>query len=390
MKIAYVLGVFPKLSETFILTEILELIKRGNEIVIFSLSKPQRSIIYPEVFEYRLMEKTIYPQFFSNLFLKLIKPSSFKLMKYRQKGVKAKLYYICCVQHFAEIIRKLRPEVIHAHFATGPAFVAMLLSKLSGVPYTFTAHAYDIFKNPDVLALKERISNSSATLTVSHYNKKYLSKLTNIPENKFHVIRACPNLNRLNLIKREEEEFKILTVARLVEKKGVKYAIMAMKNLVKDFPKLEYRIVGSGPLEKELKDLTKSLGLERHIRFLGELTWTELSREYAKSSLFVLPSVRASDGDMDGIPVSLMEAMYLRIPVISTNISGIPELIENGKEGLLVDPADVEQLTKAIRILLENDTLRKKMGNAGRRKIEEEFNIHKEADKLLKVFKKLK
>ena len=387
MRIGYVLGAFPRLSETFILTEIVELIKRGHEVFIFSLSRPRESIIYPEVFEYGLMERVYYPPSLLKLRLNIIKPTSLKLLAYRHRGIKAKFYSISYTNYFANMIKRLGIDVLHAHFATRPAFTAMLISKLSNIPYTFTAHAYDIFLNPDIHALKERMINALTTITISYYNRKYLSKITGISEDLIHVVRACPNLDRLNRIKRKEKEFIVLTVARLVEKKGIKYAIMAMKEVVKEFPKVEYRIVGTGPQEKELKDLVRSLGLERNVCFLGALSWEELSREYAKASIFVLPCVRAKNGDMDGIPVALMEAMYLQIPVISTRISGIPELVENYREGILTEPRSIKQLADALQLLLSDPKLRKDMGYRGREKILREFNIKKEVDKLLNIWK---
>ena len=160
-----------------------------------------------------------------------------------------------------------------------------------------------------------------------------------------------------------------------------------MREVVKEFPEVQYIIVGSGPQSAELKKLTKSLGLENNVRFLGAVDERTLMAEFSKAAVFILPCVKAKNGDMDGIPVSLMEAMYLQIPVVSTNISGIPELIENGKEGFLVEPKNVEQLANAIKILLQDEDMRTKMGKRGRKKIEEKFNIQKEVKNLERVWK---
>jgi glycosyltransferase involved in cell wall biosynthesis len=267
----------------------------------------------------------------------------------------------------------------------------MCISKLTGIPFTFTGHAFDIFVNPNAKVLKEEMENSSAVITPSYYNKNYLHELTGVNKDKIHVIRACPNIERLkSIIKREKDAFTILTVARLVEKKGIKYGILAIKGLIKEFPELQYRIVGSGPLENELKEVVKSLNLENSVKFLGSLDGDSLMNELNRATIFILPSVRAKNGDMDGIPVSLMEAMYLQIPTISTTISGIPELIENRKEGFLAEQKNIEQLANAMNFFLEDCDLRIKMGENGRKKIEKEFNIHKEIEKLLKIWKGLK
>ena len=369
MRIGYILGQFPKLSETFILNEISELIRRGHDVYIFSLFNSKENIVQPEVEEYSLLERTYYPPSYHKLCIELARFD--RLLFYRNRRKINKFYCIAVARHFSKIAEKLDLDVLHAHFANESTFTAMLMSKLTGLSFTFTAHALDIFIDPDVKALEERMENASAVIAISEYNKKYLQSIYN--NKKIFVVRACPNLEKLNKIRRDPEQFEILTVGRLVEKKGIKYGILAMREVVKEFPEVQYIIVGSGPQSAELKKLAKSLGLENNVRFLGAVDERTLMAEFSKATVFILPCVKAKNGDMDGIPVSLMEAMYLQIPVVSTNISGIPELIENGKEGLLVEPKNVRQLVNAIKILLEDKDLRIKMGLNGKRKIENRY-----------------
>jgi glycosyltransferase involved in cell wall biosynthesis len=156
-----------------------------------------------------------------------------------------------------------------------------------------------------------------------------------------------------------------------------------------DYPEIKYSIIGSGPLEKELKELAKSLNLQNNINFLGNLSDDSLNDESKKATIFMLPCVMAKNGDMDGIPVALMESMYLGIPVVSTTISGIPELIKNGKEGILVEPKNVEQLTIAMKLLLKDKELRFKIGLNGRKKIKNDFNIQNEINKLFEIWEKV-
>ena len=386
MRIGYILGQFPKLSETFILNEISELIRRGHDVYIFSLFNSKENIVQPEVEEYSLLERTYYPPSYHKLCIELARFD--RLLFYRNRRKINKFYCIAVARHFSKIAKKLNLDVLHAHFANEPTFTAMLMSKLTGLSFTFTAHAFDIFIDPDVKALEERMENASAVIAISEYNKKYLQSIYN--DKKTFVVRACPNLEKLNKIRRDPEQFEILTVGRLVEKKGIKYGILAMREVVKEFPEVQYTIVGSGPQSVELKKLTESLGLENNVRFLGAVDERTLMAEFSKAAVFILPCVKAKNGDMDGIPVSLMEAMYLQIPVVSTNISGIPELIENGKEGFLVEPKNVEQLANAIKILLQDEDMRTKMGKSGRKKIEEKFNIQKEVEKLERVWNEIK
>jgi len=384
MKIGYILGLFPKLSETFVLNEIVELVRMGHEVHIFSLFQPKENLIQPEVKEYNLLERTYYPPSYLRLGIELLKFDS--LFFYKNRNVLNKFYCIAFARYFSKIIEKLDLDILHAHFANEPAYTAMLISKLTGIPFTFTAHAFDIFINPDVKALKERTENASAVITPSYYNKNYLHDLTGVDWDKIHVVRACTNIERFKTIKKDKSNFRILSVGRLVEKKGIEYAILAIKELIKDYPKIQYRIVGSGPLESELKGLVKSLNLENNVHFLGNLEGDLLMDELSKATIFVLPCIKARNGDLDVCPLTLQEAMIVKIPTISTNISGIPELIENGKEGFLVEPKNVEQLTNIIRILLEDENLRKRLGENGREKAEKEFNIHKEVGKLVEVW----
>jgi len=285
MRIGYILGQFPKLSETFILNEISELIRRGHDVYIFSLFNSKENIVQPEVEEYSLLERTYYPPSYHKLCIELVRFD--RLLFYRNRRKINKFYCIAVARHFSKIAEKLDLDVLHAHFANEPTFTAMLMSKLTEIPFTFTAHAFDIFINPDVKALRERIENASAVITPSYYNKNYLYNLAGIDKDKIHVIRACANIERFKSIKRNEDPFTILTIGRLVEKKGIKYGILAIKELIKDYPEVQYRIVGSGPLEKNLKDLVKSLNLENNVKFLGSLNSDLLIEELSKATIFI-------------------------------------------------------------------------------------------------------
>lgn len=384
MNIGYILGEFPKLSETFVLNEIIELVRRGHEVHIFSIFHPKESIVQPEVKEYELLKRTYYASSYFKLGLELLKPDS--LLFYRNKRLLNKFYCIAAAKYFSKIMGKLDLDILHAHFADESAYTAMLISKLTGIPFTFTGHAFDIFINPDVKALRERMENASAVITPSYYNKNYLHDLTGIEKDKIHVVRACPNIERFKGVKREEDAFTILTVGRLVEKKGIKYGILAIKELVNEFPEIQYRIVGSGPLEGELKELVKSLNLEAHVKLLGDLNGESLMDELGKATIVILPCVQAGDGDLDVCPLTLQEAMVAQVPVVATTLASIPELIEQGMEGYLVEPKNVEQLADVIKTLLKDRDVRNKMGELGRKKIEKEFNIHEELEKLLKVW----
>ena len=391
MRIGYILGQFPKLSETFILHEISELIRRGHDVYIFSLFNSKENIVQPEVEEYSLLERTYYPPSYHKLCIELARFD--RLLFYRNRKKINKFYCIAVARHFSKIAEKLDLDVLHAHFANEPTFTAMLMSKLTEIPFTFTAHAFDIFIDPDVKALKERMENSRMVVTESNFHKKHIASITHTNSDKICVIHICPNLDKICEIRkvvecgRPDNRNSIITVSRLVEKKGLVYSIMAVKKLIRQFPNLEYTIVGDGPLKQKLLRLIRSLKLEKNVRLTGPMDNFSALKMVANSDIFVLPCIRSKNGDMDGTPTALMEAMALEVPVISTKISGIPELIENGKEGFLVKPENVEQLANALKILLQDEDIRRKMGKRGRKKIEEKFNINKEIEKLLKIWR---
>ena len=401
MKIGYILKIFPKISETFVVNEIMELIKMGHSVYIFSMYHPNEKIIhrekivYDDVLKYSLLDNTYYSPRIHRSVLELTGYVSLLLNRHPDNML-YNVLYTDVARHFAKIIREkdIHLDIIHAHFATEQTFVAMKLSKMLGIPFTLMAHANDIFLNPNVKSLREKFENASAIMTPSHYNREYLHSLTGVDKEKIHIVRACPNIDKFKDFKiiecKLKNELTILSISRLVEKKGIKYGILAIKDLVKEYPDIVYNIVGSGMLESELKMLITSLDLDNNVRIIGNLDDDVLIKDLSNATIFILPCVIARNGDMDGIPVSLMEAMYFQVPTISTRVSGISELIENNEDGLLVDAHNVKQLSDAIRTLLVNKDLRIKIGNRGKQKIETHFNIHKEAKILIEVWNRIK
>lgn len=381
------LGVFPKLSESFILNEIAAVVDKGCDVTIFSIAKSKEMVLHPEIKEYELLSKTHYflgDNSIENL-RRILGSTSLQNMKGKMENIKTRISVPASV-YFSRIGKSFGLDVLHAHFNGIASHTAMLMSKRLNIPFTFTTHAVDIFQNVNVSALRNRMEKAKSTITISYYNREYLHNLTGIEREKIAVVRACPRLDRLPDRETNREEISVLSIGRLVEKKGLKYAILAIKDVIKKNPKVKYKIIGSGPLENPLRKLVASLDLENNVIFFGTRDDYFLTDELRKASVFVLPCIRAQNGDMDGIPVSLMEAMCLGTPVVSTRISGIPELVGDGREGILVEPEDSKSLSDALKTLLASRILRLKMGEAGRKKIEEKFNPHHEAAKLVDIW----
>ena len=389
VRIGYVLAKFPVISETFILNEIVELIKQGHEVFIFSLIHSKNKIIHKQIIKYGLLKKTYYPsRLYLDVVLDLFDIKTLKSLKYNERKLLRKISGIALANNIYKKAKKLNLDVIHAHFNSLQTFVAMILSKQLNIPFTFTTHAFDIFINPDKKALQERINNSKYTITISNFNVKYIRNLVKINKEKLKVIHASPPIYDLKKIKSKICENRLISVGRLVEKKGLIYALKAVKELKEKFPKIEYLIIGGGPQKSKLEHYIKSNNLSNNVKIIGPLAHKNTLKLINSSSIFILPCIKAKNGDMDGIPVSIMEAMYLKKPVISTFLSGIPELITNNKEGLLVKPKSIKQLTEAMRKLLKNRDLRYKLGLNAYRKVNKEFDIRKEVNKLIGLWEK--
>ncbi|MCX9083029.1 MAG: glycosyltransferase [Candidatus Methanoperedens sp.] len=395
MKIAYILEIFPKLSESFIVNEIVELLRNGHDVHIFSMNVPVEGIKHEAVKEYNILERTHYFSFNS-----IFKVNVIDLLKYFMFGVFQDLYNLKIYTnmfvfnlkqaYFATIIHKNRIELIHAHFAS-MGNVSRRLSKILGLPYTLTAHAFDIYMYPDVDNLREVMENAHSVVTISDYNKNHLQGKIGIM-NRIDVIRCGIDINRFSPRRRSmvNDGIKLLTVTRLVEKKGLEYLIRAIPIVIKEIPDCNLTIVGTGPLNDQLHQLVHDLKLEGYLQFKGDQSDLELMHYYENAEMFILPCIIAQNGDRDGIPVAIMEAMAMELPVISTMVSGIPELVEDGISGILVSQKDEKAIADAIIKLHKDRKLRLEMGAKGRQIIENKYNIVSESEKLIKIFNKMR
>lgn len=395
MKVAYVLGIFPKLSESFIINEIVELLKKGHDVRIFSFYSPEEAIKHEVVREYRLIERTHYFSF-SGIF----KVNLFILSRYFLTGLAQDLFTLKMpnnmltsnlkAAYFAAIIKKNDMDIVHTHFATMGGF-SKKISNFLDLPYTLTAHAFDIYMNPDDDELRNVMENAKRVITISDYNKNHLKNKTGI-KNNIEVIRCGIDIEKFNPNNKSTAggRIKILTVTRLVEKKGLDYLIRAIPIVIKDFQDFELTIVGSGPLNEHLRQLSHDLNIEKYIQFKGDVSDFELKNYYENADMFILPCIIAENGDRDGVPVAIMEAMAMELPVISTNISGIPELVEDGVSGILVPQKDENAVGNAIIKLGKDRALRTGMGENGRKIIYKKYNIASESDKLINIFNKMR
>jgi len=415
-EIGYILKGYPRTSETFILNEIFWLEQSGLTLSIFSLKKPEHEKPHRVISQIRAHitylpeappseETTQFASLKRNL--PLFAASNWKLFRRRPLaylralaeavtlGVKYRRSNF--LKQFLQagfialsVLESGRIRHLHAHFCHGATEVTMLASRMCGVPFSFTAHAKDIYRqdmNPgDLLPLKFRRARFAVTCTRA--NQSYLDRLRP-PQTPLHTIyhgldlaRFVPSENPL-----KPAVPLILSVGRLVEKKGFHFLIEACRMLKDKGYDFQCQIIGGAGTEQDrLKNLIVALGLEQTVTLLPAMTQEGLLVKYGQATAFALPCQVLADGDRDGIPNVLVEAMAMKLPVVSTPISGIPELIENDVNGLMIPPQNSRSLAVALETLLNDVELQARLGEAARQKVCRHFDVQRNVLALKKLF----
>ncbi len=399
--VGYVVGTWPRLSESFILNEILALERHGVLLRIFSVKNPKDEPVHAKVAQVRAevtylslgRNRRLIRQ--ANLRVFCQRPFRYcrtllRAMRFRRWSAVRRFFQAA---YLADILIHQPLARLHAHFANDPTLVTMFAHQLTGIPYAFTAHAKDIYVKtpPDQLRVEAELAQ--AVITCTEYNRRYL------------LSRIGPTLNgKLQCIYHglDLSEFAflwprvavpgpplILSVARLVEKKGLRDLIVAAHILRQKGYCFQIEIVGDGPLRRALDGQVTQLGLNDWVRLLGSQPHEIVRLAYQRASIFALPCIVAGDGDRDGIPNVLLEAMGSGIPVVSTSVSGIPELINSERDGLLVPPNNPRMLAQALGQLLGDPKLAERLARAGRAKIEGRYSVDRTASRLVAIFQRL-
>lgn len=388
MNIIYFVNTFPKISESFIINEICELVKRGHNVSVFSVNRSEEKITHKEIEETDI--EVYYADSFSlKSVRKLIsKPVLNPTVLRKAVFLDNPRYQAHCLHLGKQIIEtvenKDEVDLIHAHFAAPNRLAVTYAAAYHNIPCTVTAHAYEIFSPHSLRKLKRVCLRFNHIIVPSEYNKRYLREEIGI-HSDLSVVPATTNVEKFEP-SNGCVSGRLLTVARLVEKKGYEYAIGAVAQLVEQGYDIEYHIVGTGEREEFLRKRVRERGIEEYVEFLGHVSDERLETELQEAELFVLPCVIASNGDRDVAPVALKEAMATETACISTTISAIPELITDGKDGILVEPKNTAALTNSIAELLDNPERRKSLAENGRNTVQTEFDITHAVDELIKVF----
>ena len=272
-------------------------------------------------------------------------------------------------------------EHLHSHFGWEQADMLAHIHRLTGLPYSLTLHAADIFVNPDRLA--SRLSGAAFVATISQYNKTMLIDHLGLPREKVHIVHCGVDLPAFPVSPAPLDDVpRLVSIGRMVPKKGFGVLLRALALLRAEGFVFEAELVGDGPLRHKLDHLAAGLGLSGVARFTGALEPSEAVSRLRRAHIFVLACRQGPDGDRDGIPVVLMEAMALGRPVVSTRLSGIPELVDQGC-GLLADPDDPYSLADQLRLILEDGVLAARLARAGRQRVEQAFTLEGQARRVL-------
>jgi len=390
MNIIYYLDAFPKLSESFVLNEIYELEQNGHNVAVCALNEPDESIVHKEFNELDIPINYIQRPSFADvteLFsTKALHPLILKNTFYRASLKKhaANLFRAKECIKFVDTLR-WEPDHFHSHFAGLSKFGAQYASEYYQTPFTITTHASDIYKEPVGAYISTLLQRADRIVTISEYNKDYI-KDRFAPDKPIDIVRAGIRPAKFAPTERTKPN-RILTISRFVEKKGLPYALEAVNIATDDIPELEYHVIGSGDLKSDLLQKVKQLGIGKNVDFLDNVSDQRLVTELDEARCFLLPCVIAESGDRDGIPVALMEAMAMKTPPVSTTVSGIPELIDHEKNGLLTEPRNPEATSEALVSLLRDGSGWTVYAERAREKVAAEFNIEKEAEKLKEVFR---
>jgi glycosyltransferase involved in cell wall biosynthesis len=380
--IAYLLAEFPSRTETFILKEVIS-VGKSFPLFIFALKNgiEKTGVLLPELPEAKIQYIPKWTSWKMMLFFPVTQLFSFR------DGIRLNLRRIKLQwtgNYIAGQIRQLPVRHIHAHFAGYPAEIARYVSETVGIPFSFTAHAHDIYVHP--CNPEAKIKAASFVSTCTEYNKKWMNRLAPTAQNKIHLIYHGVDLDKWPYqppLPVAKEAVRILSIGRLVEKKGFLYLLDAIRQLKEKGYRVQLSIVGEGKEKRKLDDYCRRHDLRASVHFPGWQTPEQIRQWHDRSDIFVMPSIITGNGDRDGIPNVILEAMATGLPVISTSISGIPEVIQHHYNGLLVSEKNSAQLYQSISYLTDHPGLRVQFAENARRTVEQRFD-HRQGNARLK------
>ena len=394
-KIAYIMSRFPKISETFILFEMIEQERLGYSVSLYPLLREHQPVSHPEVTAW--LQRAHFHPFISwpilraNAHFAMRKPLVYVkvLTEVLRSTFGSRNFFFGAIGIFPKSVRFALEmqqegiEHIHAHFCNHPAVAALIIHRLTGIPFSFTAHGSDL--HVERRMLDKKVEAAAFAVTVSEFNKQVmLQECGAAAAEKISIIHCGIDPEVFVPAPQREpgQPFTMICVASFEEVKGHKHLVAACEQLQREGVDFECHLIGDGPTRAAIEQQIAAAGLQQRVRVHGPLPRSRVVELLHHADVKVLPSVPTASGKREGVPVVLMEAMACGLPVVSSRLSGIPELVEAYRTGLLLPPGDVDALVQALKTLAGDAALRRKLGQAGREKVLRAFNLRKNTEHL--------
>jgi glycosyltransferase involved in cell wall biosynthesis len=390
-EVAYVFERFPSFGQTFCYREVAELERQGMTVQVYSIRRPANEP--PQSWDKQIVdrvhylpeEKALVAEVDSVLRKKAV--SSEVRETVQQWGRQSDFLRLYQAIYIGLRMQQNGLGHLHAHFAGMAARTAYWVGQFFGIPYSFTAHANDIFAPRDfVVSLSKLIEAAAAVVTVSEYSARDLKTRFPASAAKVRRIYNGVNLSRFHPPDPGSGIPAIVSIGRLIEKKGFADLINACALLTSRRRGFNCEIIGEGPLEQALQAQIASADLKGCVRLVGPQTQDEIALRLSHATIFVLPCTREADGGMDNLPTVIMEAMAAGLPVISTPLGGIPEMVEQDVNGELVPERDPAAICAAMERLISDPERARRLGDRGRQIAQEKFSIKTSARALIELF----
>jgi colanic acid/amylovoran biosynthesis glycosyltransferase len=387
---AYLFERFPSFGQTFCYREVAELYRQGVAPPIFSIRNPKDEPA--QDWDARIVKRVHYLPEEKELLEEVQQASKRRrltptiIAALDEWGRRTDFLRLYQAVYVGLRLQKAGISHVHAHFAGMAARTAFWIAKFFPVTFSFTAHANDIFapKNFEI-GLDKLISEARVIVTETDYSEKFLQERFPEHADRIHRIYNGLNLGEFGLATFSSDPPLIVAIGRLIAKKGFANLIRACALLVERERSFRCEIFGEGPLEGELRSEIEKLGLQERVQLPGPKPQHEIRARLASADVFVMPSVPEADGGMDNLPTVIMEAMATGLPVVSTRIGGIPEMVVENETGFLVQPEDAVALAGAIEKVTNDRSLGHKLGQAGYECAQTLFSIEKNAHELCKL-----
>jgi glycosyltransferase involved in cell wall biosynthesis len=395
---------FPKLTETFVLDEILELEARNVRVEVFPLWREPAKVLHPGaravVDRAHFLPTLDGSILWDNLTTLIEQPGRYLATLFTlivansgsPRFLAGALAIFPKSVAFARRMKQLGVEHVHAHFASHPAAAAFTVGRLSDLSWSFTAHGSDLHREQAML--REKVAEAKFTIAISEYNKRFiLERAQNENTDQIKVVHCgvdptvfVREARPEGACRPKDPPFEIVCVGTLHAVKGQRHLIHAAAHLSELDLDWKLHLVGEGEDRSALTALASELGVGHRIEFHGALDREGVRSVLRRADVCVAPSVPTSDGRREGIPVVLMEAAATGLPLVASRLSGIPELVEDGKTGLLVEPGDENGLAEALLRLAAEPRLRQELGRAAQELVEKEFCLKRNVDCLESLF----